>query len=192
MKPDDITVVIPTMFTRTKMLQKAVDSVEKQVLPAAHISIATDINHDGAAITRNRALQAARTPWVAFLDDDDWFYPNHLDALLDAALFNGSDFVYSWYDVIGGADPFPHFGQPWDNAHPVQTTITTLVRTDLARLAGFRQPILDREFQGQRRGEDAEFTLKCMGLGAKIYHHPQKTWAYNHHGGNTSGMPDRW
>lgn len=38
----------------------------------------------GVAATRNRGLAAARTPWVAFLDDDDRWHPRKLDQQLAA------------------------------------------------------------------------------------------------------------
>ncbi len=44
------------------------------------------------------------TEWVAFLDDDDYFYPQHLEALANAAQDTGADMVYPWYDVDGGTD----------------------------------------------------------------------------------------
>jgi hypothetical protein len=73
----------------------------------------------------------------------------------------------------------------------VQTTVTTLVRTELAQDVGFLWPA-DSEIDGQRAGEDWEFTRGCMAYGAKISHLVEHTWLWHHDSGNTSGLPDRW
>jgi glycosyltransferase involved in cell wall biosynthesis len=197
MGPDDITVVIPTIPPRAAMLQRAIHSVTRQTFPAAAISIASDIGRQGAPATRQRALDAVRTPLVAFLDDDDEFAPFHLVDLLNHMHETNADFVYSWYRVIGPNgyvyqyDPvFPetHFTNEFDPENPIETTITTLVKTELAKQVGFKA--LDRG-EGNT-GEDFGFTLGCNAAGAKIRHLVKHTWLWHHHGNNSSGRPDRW
>lgn len=190
MQRNDITVVTPTIPPRVNFLVRAVQSVAQQSYPAAAMSIATDVRKEGAAATRQRALDAVQTPWVAFLDDDDWFMPMHLEHCLAHALETGADFVYSWFEMAGGRDPFPptHFTRDFDPNDPIETTITTLVRTDLAKQVGF-QPLDRGEFNS---GEDRFFTLGCLAAGAKISHLKERTWYWAHHGSNTSGLPTRW
>lgn len=185
-----ITVCVPSIPPRHMMLTRALRSVAQQSMPASSISVAIDTQREGAPPTRQRALDSVRTEWVAFLDDDDYFFPNHLEDLYRHAMDTGADFVYSWFEVVGGSDPFPstHFTEPFDPTNPIETTITTLVRTGLAQQAGFQA--LDR---GQiNTGEDRYFTLKCLELGANIQHLVAKTWAWCHHGSNTSGLPSKW
>lgn len=186
----DITVAIPAHPARLRnnMLTRAVNSVTSQTAPAAAVSIAIDLGREGAAPTRQRALEAVQTPWVAFLDSDDIFKPNHLKDLMAHAVETGADFVFSWFDMLGGIDPFPdNFAPPFDPANPIETTVTTLVRTDLAKSVGFYA--IDR---GQvNSGEDRRFTLECIAAGAKISHLKKKTWYWAHHGANTSGLPGR-
>jgi hypothetical protein len=202
---DQITVCIPTIPPRRDMLLRATLSVSLQTRPAAALSIAQDITHAGAGVTRQRALDAARTEWVAFLDDDDAMMSHHLDTLLTAALDHDADYVYSYYmvrDVFSNdrpdIDPLGHLGRPFDTADPHQTTVTTLVRRDLAQQARFTPPEA-AEIDGQTYGEDFQFTINCCRLGAKVVHVPQRTWWWYHHGmgapsvlGNTSGRGDRW
>jgi glycosyltransferase involved in cell wall biosynthesis len=185
-----VTVVTPTIPPRTTFLTRAVESVSQQSHPAAAHAIAIDVDRRGAAATRQRALDMAKTSWVAFLDDDDWFMPFHIEHLLKHALDTSADFVYSWFQVVGGHDPFPptHFSRDFDPSDPIETTITTLVKTELAQEIGFRP--LDRgEFNS---GEDRYFLLGCLAAGAKISHLKERTWYWAHHGGNTSGLPNRW
>lgn len=79
----------------------------------------------------------------------------------------------------------------WDDSDPCQTTITTLVRTELAIAAGGFAQFEDdgSTVDGNRRGEDHEFTLKCRAAGGVFRHVPRVTWDWYHHDANTSGMP---
>lgn len=163
------------------MLKRAEDSVRAQTVTVEHI-LAEDIHRVGAAITRAHGLALVETEWTAFLDSDDVLDPDHVAKLLLCAAETGADYVYPWFRVEGGADPFPmFFGKPWDNERPHSTTITILVRTDLAQRVGFRNIAW----------EDWDFTLRCMAEGAKIVHLPERTWTWVHHGRNSSGTPGR-
>lgn len=188
MKPG-VTVVTPFHDQRRTngMLERAAASVRAQTVPVEHI-LAEDIHHMGAAITRAHGLALVETEWVAFLDSDDEMDPDHIEQLLACAEQTGADYVYPWFRVRGGTDPFPmFFGKPFDPACPNSTTITILVRTELAKTVGFvRDPAT------QASGEDFLFTKGCIATGAKIVHLPRRSWTWHHHGGgNTSGLPTR-
>lgn len=194
-----ITIVTPSHPARMTngMFTRAMNSVATQTLPPAAISVAVDVDKQGAAPTRQRALDAATTEWVAFLDSDDLFLPMHLQVLAEHALESGADYVYSWFKVVTQDgriledDPiFPpgHYLNPFDPTDPIETTITTLVRTDLAKQVGFQ--FLDR---GHRvnSGEDRRFTLGVLEAGGTISHVVAKTWLWCHHGRNSSGLPGK-
>lgn len=202
----DLTVVITTIPTRRDRLEIALNSVRNQTLLPADIIIQDDVNKLGAPFNRDAGLARVNTPYVAFLDDDDYFYVNHLETLYTAIKEEDADIVYSWFDVIGGTDPFPmNFGKEWDPENPVQTTVTTLCKTKTVRDAGgfsntigLNEEELTTFAQGNTVGEDFRMVLSANSQGAKIVHVPQKTWAYCHwvtpqgKVGNTSGMPSRW
>src|SRR5690606_12672855 len=84
-------------------LRQAVSSVMIQTYPTSAVSIALDHTKSGSAATRNRALEAVQTEWVAFLDDDDQFLPQHLEVLVRGAEKSGADVVYGLPRVL---DPF--------------------------------------------------------------------------------------
>lgn len=174
-------------------LQRALASIQAQTLPNVQVIAIRDEERQGAPATRHAGLMLVDTPWVAFLDSDDEMDPSHLAALYSTAYQCDADYVYSWFRVRGGADPFPQFfGQPWDNNQPHQTTVTTLVKTELAQSVGFLYPDDGETFpDGNRAGEDWHFTLGCMEKGAVIVHRPEITWTWHHHGANSSGMPGR-
>lgn len=190
----NVTVVIPTHPARISngMTKRALGSVLMQSYPVSSVIVEVDKYREGAAVVRNRGLQKVDTEWVAFLDSDDQMKKNHLEVLVHGAQYSGADYVYSWYDPIGFySDPLPHFGKVFDPDHPTQTTITTLVRADLAKEVGFR-PVEDGKLiDGQRYGEDFQFTVEVIAKGGKIVHIPQRTWLWNAHGLNTSGLPTK-
>lgn len=166
-------------------------SVWEQTWPAAQVSVAADLDHEGAWATRGRALAAVRTGWTAFLDDDDQFKPEHIERLLACAQETGADYVFSWFDTrytIRQADPLGHFGKPFDPANPHHTTMTVLVRTELAQVVGFTPPA-DSDLVG---GEDWRFTLGCVAAGARIIHLPERTWYWHHDRIGTQGLRNRW
>lgn len=203
-----ISVIIPAHPARARngMLARALESVHAQTLQPDAIHVAMDVDGHGAAITRDRALRAANTDFVAFLDSDDLFLSRHLELMLRHQQKTDADFVYSWFKVLqqrAGYEPvvleddpiFPmtHYLNPFDPADPIETTITTFVRTELAQAVGFKP--LDR---GEvNSGEDRYFTLECLKRGAKISHLVRKTWLWSHWEiapntpGNTSGLPSR-
>jgi len=191
--PINVSVVIPYHPARADngMLYRAVDSVGRQTVRHT-LHTVEDADGQGAAATRQRGLEAVSTEWVAFLDSDDEMDPTHLEQLLACARATGADYVYSHYRVAGGTDPRPWMlGRSWSNEDPQQTTITVLVRTDLAQSVGFRTEGDLRSPHRRYAGEDWAFTLGCLAAGARIVHHPHITWTWHHHGQNTSGLPGR-
>lgn len=203
-----VSVIIPAHPARlvNGMLQRAVGSVWAQTRLPDALHIAVDTEGAGAVATRQRALMAAETDFVAFLDSDDMFLPKHLEWLLQHQADTGADFCYAWFKVLQQfADgrtnilehdpvfPVSHYLNEFDPENPIETTITVLVRTELAQQVGFKE--LDR---GQANsGEDRYFTLACLEAGAKITHLRRKSWLWCHHQladgtpGNTSGRPTK-
>lgn len=196
----DLTVVITTIPTRRERLAKALSSVRNQTLLPYDIVVQMDTEKVGAPANRDKGIARVNTNYVALLDDDDYFYSNHLETLYKAAIDTDADIVYSWFDVEGGTDPFPqNFGKPWNPDEPIQTTVTILAKASVIRQAGgysntssLTEEELSRYAQGNTIGEDFRLIAEANRQGAKIVHVPKRTWAYVHWGGNTSGRPDRW
>lgn len=169
------------------MLDRCAASVAAQTVPVVHI-LANDLHRQGAAVTRQHGLDLVDTEWTAFLDSDDTMDPDHIENLVRWADDTGADYVYPWFRVEGGTDPFPQFfGREWDDFQPHQTTMTILVRTGLARSVGFHNSAAG----GPVGGEDWRFTLGCVSHGAIISHLPLRSWTWSHHGANSAGTPGR-
>lgn len=214
-----VSVVIPAHPGRLAngLLAEALQSVWQQTQPPDAVCVAIDRTKAGAPATRQRALDMAQTEWVAFLDSDDLFEPRHLELLSQHARATGADVVYSWFTILqcfpngvrrrlewnsengDGVFPPSHFTDDFDPEHPIETTITLLVRTELAQQVGMQA--LDRG--GVNTGEDRAFIMGCLAAGAKISHLKRRTWLWRHHWltmpqggqsgvmGNTSGMPHK-
>lgn len=191
-----ITVVIATIEPRTgpgNLLERAVRSAgEAQTLKPARILVQVDADREGAAATRNRALEDVDTEYVAFLDDDDELLPDHLKLCGRAARLIGADVVYPGYECVGGADPVGCFGIPFDGALLEQRNfipVTVLARTEAVRAAGGFQ---ERPDEHGDPCEDWGLWLAMHEQGATFYHLPRVTWRWNLAPGSTRGRPDRW
>lgn len=185
-----VSVVIPTIPPRARLLARAVASVAQQTHPADEIIICNDIEGRGAPWSRDHALRTATSEWVAFLDDDDVLLPIHLERLIAHQEATNADMVFPWFTVVGGTDPFPqHFGRQFDINDPTQTTITFLVRREAAlAVGGFREEDAATDAEGNRAGEDFAFVCNLARAGYKIEHLAERTWLWHHWGGNLSGL----
>jgi glycosyltransferase involved in cell wall biosynthesis len=191
----DITVVIPTIPPRARKLRQAITSALGQTLPPACIVIEIDHDHEGPAVVRNRALAKVETEYVAFLDDDDQFRANHLQLLRQCAEQTSADLVYPWFDVVSsratpGWDPLGRFGMPFDPLALRQNNyipVTVLARTKVVAAAGFAN-----RSDVDATCEDWGCWLAMLDAGATFVHLAERTWVWNWHEGNTSGLTDRW
>lgn len=188
-----IGVVIPTHPPRIKngMLGRAIRSVNAQTHPATELHVPIDLDREGGRITRARGAMSVQVPWTAFLDSDDEFKPEHLELLVESALDNDADYVYPWYEVIGGRDPRSYaFGVPHHRDRPNHHPSPVLVRTDLAQDVMASLPPKHTQ-KPPLWSDDFAFFMGCVERDAKIFHLPRRTWRWYHHGKNSSSVPGR-
>lgn len=187
----DVTVVIATIPPRRALLRRALASVKAQTVRPAALAVAVDHRREGAAATRNRALERVDTSWVAFLDDDDEMYPDHLKLLARYARLSNADVVYPGYDTAGD-DPVGMFGVPFSPVFLERRNfipVTVLARTQAVRDAGGFQP---RPDDNGDPCEDWGLWLAMHACGATFAHLPVKTWRWHNADESTRGRPDRW
>lgn len=174
------------------MLQRAIGSVSQQTHPARSVIVEQDLDGAGAWATRNRGALHVRTEWTAFLDDDDQLLPQHLEVLLELAGQTGAGLVWGWFEVVGGRDPFPqHRGRPFDPDAPHIVPITYLVRTEVLFAAILETGGFLPDTAGAWDAQDAPLFV-AMARAAGTACTDAVTWLWNHHGANTSGLPERW
>lgn len=190
--PPSVTVVIPTIPPRVTMLQRAMESVITQTV-GARLVIESDDARTGSAATRNRALERVETEWLICLDDDDQLMPNAVQVLTEAQAATGADVV------SGGAwipqspchrEPVATPEPGWIPADAVMARsvlhVTSLVRTSLARAAGFTRahdPGTGMDL------DDYGFYRALAAAGASFFRVPETVLIWHHHGKNTSGKP---
>lgn len=194
-----VSVVIPTK-DRPKSLELALDSVLGQTFKDFEIIIINDggcdvrsiaakaakrgaivnyIAHNksyGAAFSRNSGLTIARGLYIAYLDDDDIFYPHHLQTLINAAETTESNFVYSRVchaETICGSKPGTiyvrkeqHPAQDWTIDEMLASnripTLAVLHRKELLRSCG----CFDVRLQTH---EDWDLWIRLMRTGKSLY-----------------------
>lgn len=124
-----VSVVIP-LFNKARFVRDMLGTVLAQIHPAAEIIIIDDGSTDGSVaaiddliggsvklvrqansgpgVARNRGIAEASSEWIAFIDADDQWQPNHLATLAEiAAAFPGAALVASGFRRVsaGGALP---------------------------------------------------------------------------------------
>ena len=117
-----VTVVLPTQGRSS--LARSIQSILDQSFSPAEVLVVDDSakqNVDfqnpglitvlrtggskGPAFARNVGLGAAKSDWVAFLDDDDYWLPNHIQSLLVFCENNNLDAAYSSARISGKIRP---------------------------------------------------------------------------------------
>lgn len=129
-----VTVVIPA-YNRGSRLVRAIESLQQQTLSHWEAIVVDDGSQDdtpavvsrlsaedarirllrldrnrGAQSARNAGIRAARAPWIAFLDSDDWYVPESLELRLARADHEGVQVVHSECYVLHGDDALKHYG----------------------------------------------------------------------------------
>jgi glycosyltransferase involved in cell wall biosynthesis len=202
-----VSIVIPT-HDRPQLLPRAVESAVRQegldfevivmddgsnpVVDAAslpeRVTLIRSPQALGAARARNLAAQHANGAWIAFLDDDDFWAPDHLRLLLAAATECGAQIAYSPTWVINRsrgkrsfhrAAPAPEsLGETLLRSNSIGGPSCAMISAELFRsLGGF-----DTSFS---RAEDWDLWLRACASG-RAAATSKATACYVTHSGNKS------
>jgi glycosyltransferase involved in cell wall biosynthesis len=157
------------------------------------ITYLTQENH-GLCVARNRAIEASRGRYIAFLDSDDEWEPNYLEtqvAILDA---NPSlAVVYPNALIVGD---HPHAGRKFMDVCPsvgevtfqalltqrCNVFISTLSRREALFQAGLFDPTI-------RSAEDFELWLRVLNNGSRIGYHDKVLVRFRKRRGSLSSDP---
>ena len=174
-----VDVITPTVAGREHLLADAVASVELQTYtPVRHI-IGVDTGGRPDAC-RNALVQQSSADWIAFLDDDDILYPEHINKLMLAALNEGASMAYSRCDYPPGLGLDRYAVEPFDErklrgANYIPITVL-MWRQAFLDVGMFRTP---DQFAGY---EDWFLWLDLLDHGHKFAFCPEITWLYRLHG----------
>ncbi len=92
---------------RQPLLLEAIQSVWDQTRQPDDMVIGVDFSRMGEVANANRVLHATNCEWLAFLDDDDLWLPEHL-AVCEKH-FDEADVIVSRFEMVG---------RPWHTIEP--------------------------------------------------------------------------
>lgn len=131
----DLTICIPIGPGHEETAERAKESVKAQTVEVIGHAF-YDEHGDGAGYARNQLLERVETPYVTFLDADDWIEPTFAEVMLSAAYdaLEDSKYVYSaWWEVYPANEeriPLPRKcycfeDGNWWNVHLINAVIPT-------------------------------------------------------------------
>jgi hypothetical protein len=124
-----VTIITPIAPHHKNLFVRCADSVRAQTVQCRHLH-AVDEKGKGPAHIRNELLKQVTTPYVVFLDADDYLEPE----FIDQCLRHIPPHKYVYTDWFQGEKVMstPH-GQFWDSAWHL---VTCLLHTDMVRIVG--------------------------------------------------------
>ncbi len=188
--------VITATYNRAAVLKTAIDSVFKQTYgnieylliddgstdatkglvqsygPKVHYHFQTN---QGQAAALNLGLQKAKGEFVAFLDSDDCYKPDHVQHLFDFLVSSQVDVVIGNFDIIG-TDEVPMIVDYFDHSRTIPLTdIDCCTGIMFGRKAAFTSA-------GGFVGEfsDIRLFVKMQSLGITWKRSLHKTYEYNY------------
>ncbi len=174
---------------RNGFLVRALDSIAKQTLQPDVILVVNDKEGQGAGWTRRTLLNQVNTEWMAWLDSDDYWFKDHLQKLWNLAQETDSVYTYSWFRAVH--DPLGHYGKKFDPCSPHHTTITALMKTELAQEVGYPDSLKDSPYSEEDWFNISGIAKLACERGLNITHLPEITWFWEQGLQNTSGLPTR-
>lgn len=148
----------------------------------------------GPSRARNRAIREARGDWITFLDADDWYAPDRMEALLRVGEEYQTEIVADdIYRLSGPADPAPR--TKLAKLRLNEATIIDAVA--FLRMDCGLKPVIRRDFllrqnilfdERLRNGEDTLLLLECLLAGARLLLWPRPYYYYREHEGSLSSF----
>jgi glycosyltransferase involved in cell wall biosynthesis len=188
----------PARFRNNRLIHRALASICDQTLQPDEILVVNDKDKQGAGWTRRTILDRVGTEWLAWLDSDDIWFPKHLETLWRAQQETGAVYVFSYFQPTHGdpftnegKEPLGHFGKVFNPCNPHHTTITALVRTDLAKEINFPPSRMEHAVSDEDWSFIHRLAEKACQNGWPMVHVPERTWRWDQSGQNTSGLPHK-
>ncbi|MDM7461867.1 MAG: glycosyltransferase family 2 protein [bacterium] len=209
--------VITAAYNAAPYIAQAIESVQAQTLTDWELIIVDDASTDqtvavvepylrdarvhllqhtenrGPSAGRNRALELAQGEWIAILDADDWFEPNRLEPLIQAAHELQVSIVYDLNHQVD-ANTGETLRVFFASAAPPPDAPTRYTPVDAVQLHLTLKPLIHRETLnrvGLRYREDITlgedylfqtlFTIEAGGCGVL----PEALYNYRVHRGST-------
>ena len=204
-----VSVIIPA-YNAEKYIKETVESALAQTWPAKEIIVVNDGSTDGTAeilrcydqqikvidqanqglsSARNTGIQAAQGEYFAFLDSDDLWAPQFLEAHIKKHAANpGLDITYCWWNYIdGNGYLLPEHGKYSHNGNLANQLIEGNRFTVMAAIV--KKEIFDKVGYFNKQSihvQDWDFWLKAAIHGCQFGCIPIELTSYRIHGHNRS------
>lgn len=143
--------VCPVAPYHTHLIERARAQVEKQTLPCAFVPY-VDTDKLGAGVARNKGVELCSTPYIAFLDCDDYLDPTYAEKTL--SVYRPGHYVYTDFLMAGVHVQMSDCSNlKDDDAHHLVTSVIS--RDIFWQVGGFPTGEL----------EDTRFWARCQYLG---------------------------
>ncbi len=212
-----ISIIVPAYNTE-KYVAQAIESVLQQTEEAFEIIVIDDASTDatvevvksfsdsrlrlivnekngGVSCARNRALEEARGEWIALLDSDDWYSPNRLEKLLEAAVLTEADLIaddvyFVQNDLEKASGTLFSVNQEFNQPKHISSLTFVKLNMESAKSSphlGLTKPIIKHDFliqnqlrynEGLNFAEDYHLYLMCLARGAKFITIPEGYYFY--------------
>jgi glycosyltransferase involved in cell wall biosynthesis len=207
-----VSVVIPT-FNRGHLIGRAIESALGQTRAPAEVIVVDDGSADdtgrvvagysapalkyvrldrngGGAAARNAGIRVASGDYVAFLDSDDEWHPDHLRGLVDVARHRSGDFVVSSSALRLGRNPRVLPGREYPEGRGLAERLHFVITAELAfqtsTLLMPRRTALRYLFDPRlRRYQDWDLVFRLIEGGAAMILLPEASITYNQAGRDT-------
>lgn len=206
-----VSICIPA-FNAERFLAETLESVRSQTYVDWELIVTEDGSHDhtrsivadfastvsqpvrytrhdpnmGLSATRNAGIKLASGNWIALLDSDDLWEPEHLANCLETATSTGADLVHAGsllFDSVSGRQiehlsPTPEMlsslpSSVFAGIYRIQPSSVLLHRNLSHRVGGFDTTL--------RYGEDLDMWLRCLRAGARLAFTGHETLLYRKH-----------
>lgn len=150
----------------------------------------------GIGAGRNTGLDEARGKYIAFVDDDDYAYPDMLSFLYKLAETHGADISFCGSDrETEGSGVTPQFSFGKLMVLTPEDAVTELLERRLLNMATptklFKKHLFDNErFREDRKYDDISTTYKLFARANRVAGHGIPKYCFYRHSGNNSGFTD--
>ena len=207
-----ISIVIPT-FNRADLIPKAIQSVLDQTYQNWELIIVDNFSDDGTkevvdsfrdsrismlliprtgsvAASRNFGVRHSKGEWIAFLDSDDWWFPEKLSSVREA-IQSDPDLIYHDLQIASGPDDAkfhrktksrklkdPIFLDLLLNGNDIALSSVTVRKSIYMKVNGMNESPIFYAI------EDYETWLRIAQITKLFVHIPKALGAYRIHDGN--------
>jgi len=201
-------VVIP-LYNKANYIQNCLESVLKQTHKEFEVILVNDGSTDGseavverfqdsrirlvhqenkgASAARNKAISLAKHEWIALIDADDYWYPNHLEELQNTIeQFPKADVVCNNYEILLEKDYVKH--PTFSIEYPLKaqyiedyfkgSLIDPIAWTSALSFTSSIFKKVDKFDTSIKSGQDIDLMVK-FGLAATIAFNPKVTMRYH-------------